>query len=364
MGSEHTSLRHEDYKIACICPMGVEQALIEAMLDDFHYNLPMPHNLGNYAMGRMGQHKVVVAHLSQAGNNSAASGAVQLLNDFPRLQSIMLIGIGSGIPDLDRHVDIRLGDVVVSKPTGVFPGVVQFDRGKVLSGGRFERTGALHLPPNGLLATVARLEARHRRVDSKMSWYLEGMLHRLPEEHRAKYLYPGADDDQLFRAEVNHASGSGCGDCDPAGIVLQRSREDSGPVVHYGTIGSADVAVENGQLRDQLRDKLGILGVNIEAAGVAGTVSCLVIHGVCDYADSHKNKRWQPYAAAAAAAYMKELVSMIPVPDTKSVEMRDAKVDATREPSKLADGVVARDVVGLRLWVLTCLIEGDEENGY
>ncbi|RAH68316.1 5'-methylthioadenosine/S-adenosylhomocysteine nucleosidase family protein [Aspergillus aculeatinus CBS 121060] len=301
MSSEHVSLRHEDYTIACICPMGVDRALIEAMLDDIHCSLPMPHHIGNHILGRMDQHKVAISHLSKAGNNSAASGAVQLLNDFPRLQFIILTGIGSGIPDLARHVDIRLGDVVVSKPTGVLSGVVQFDRGKILAGDRFERTGALHLPPNGLLATVARLEARHRRVKSEMPRYLEGML---------------PDDDRLFRTEASHALGGGCGGCDPAGIVVRSSREDTSPVVHYGTIGSADVAIEDGQLRDQLRDELGILGVNIEAAGVAATVSCLVIHGVCDYADSHKNKRWQPYAAATAAAYMKELVSVIPVSET------------------------------------------------
>lgn len=35
--------------------------------------------------------------------------------------------------------------------------------------------------------------------------------------------------------------------------------------------------------------------------------------GICDYADSHKNKKWQPYAAATAAAYAKEFLSVIPV---------------------------------------------------
>jgi len=37
-----------------------------------------------------------------------------------------------------------------------------------------------------------------------------------------------------------------------------------------------------------------------------------VIRGICDYSDSHKNKRWQPYAAATAAAHAKELLSIIP----------------------------------------------------
>ncbi len=39
---------------------------------------------------------------------------------------------------------------------------------------------------------------------------------------------------------------------------------------------------------------------------------CLAIRGICDYADSHKNKTWQAFAAAAAAACAKEILSVIP----------------------------------------------------
>lgn len=39
---------------------------------------------------------------------------------------------------------------------------------------------------------------------------------------------------------------------------------------------------------------------------------CLIIRGICDYADSHKSKNWQPYAAATAASYAKELLLVIP----------------------------------------------------
>ena len=41
----------------------------------------------------------------------------------------------------------------------------------------------------------------------------------------------------------------------------------------------------------------------------------VVVRGICDYADSHKNKRWQPYAAGVAAAYAKEVLSAIPAAD-------------------------------------------------
>jgi nucleoside phosphorylase len=36
-----------------------------------------------------------------------------------------------------------------------------------------------------------------------------------------------------------------------------------------------------------------------------------VIRGVCDYGDEHKNKIWQPYAAAMAAAYAKAVLTEI-----------------------------------------------------
>jgi nucleoside phosphorylase len=50
----------------------------------------------------------------------------------------------------------------------------------------------------------------------------------------------------------------------------------------------------------------------MEAAGLMNDFPCLVIRGICDYADSHKNKEWQGYAAAVAAAYAKELLLVVP----------------------------------------------------
>ncbi|KAL2818214.1 hypothetical protein BDW59DRAFT_152168 [Aspergillus cavernicola] len=50
----------------------------------------------------------------------------------------------------------------------------------------------------------------------------------------------------------------------------------------------------------------------MEAAGLMDDFPCLVIRGISDYADSHKNNHWQGYAAATAAAYAKELLSVIP----------------------------------------------------
>lgn len=51
----------------------------------------------------------------------------------------------------------------------------------------------------------------------------------------------------------------------------------------------------------------------MEAAGLMLDFLCIVIRGVCDYADSYKNKQWQGYAALAAALYIKELLGYVPL---------------------------------------------------
>ena len=59
----------------------------------------------------------------------------------------------------------------------------------------------------------------------------------------------------------------------------------------------------------------------MEGAGIIESLQCLVIRSICDYADSHKNKLWQPYAAAAAAAYAKELILAMPISEDQESGM-------------------------------------------
>ena len=84
------------------------------------------------------------------------------------------------------------------------------------------------------------------------------------------------------------------------------------PFIHYGLIASGDQVMRHGATRERLRKELNVLCFEMEAAGLMDDFPCLVVRGICDYADSHKNKRWQGYAAATAAAYAKELLSVIP----------------------------------------------------
>lgn len=80
----------------------------------------------------------------------------------------LLFGIGGRVPDEGKgDVDVRLGGVVVSKPTAAFGGVVQYDLGKNSNGGGFERTGTLDTPPLVLRTSVESLAADHSIRGSK-----------------------------------------------------------------------------------------------------------------------------------------------------------------------------------------------------
>lgn len=78
--------------------------------------------------------------------------------------------------------------------------------------------------------------------------------------------------------------------------------------IFVGVVGSGDAVMKSGVDRDRIAAEHEIIAFETEGAGLWDEVPCIVVKGVCDYADSHKNKRWQPYAAATAAAAVKALL--------------------------------------------------------
>jgi nucleoside phosphorylase len=98
--------------------------------------------------------------------------------------------------------------------------------------------------------------------------------------------------------------------CDE-GKVRRNARGDTSPEAHYGVIASGNRVIKSAAERDRLGRDLQALCVEMEAAGLMNDFPCLVIRGVCDYADSRKNNDWHKYAAVTAAAYAKELLLYI-----------------------------------------------------
>ncbi|KAL2865255.1 uncharacterized protein BJX67DRAFT_373335 [Aspergillus lucknowensis] len=294
------------------------------MLDASHAPLPQPKGDHNtYHLGEVGDHNIVIACLPTGvyGLTSAAVVANQMRLTFPSIDIGLMVGIGGGVPS--ALADIRLGDVVVSKPTGGFSGVVQYDYGKALSNGTFHRTGSLNNPPELLLTAIADLQAKHRMGINNIAAHLESAAKARPAMG-SSFVYPGASEDLLFDASYAHVGDQpSCGGCDSSRVVTRCSRKSSLPLVHYGLIASANQVMKDAATRDRLGKELGILCFEMEAAGLMNHFPCLVIRGICDYSDSHKNKQWQDYAASTAAAYARELLQ--------------SSVPATVIPSRLSD---------------------------
>ena len=384
--SHSTELSHNDYTVGWVCALPKEQTAATAMLDQIHPNLPKPPRDDNvYTLGSAGKHNIVIVCLPKGkyGNNSAAIVATQMIDTFPSIKFGLMVGIGGGIPP-----KVRLGDVVVSTPTDQYPGVVQWDFGKAEESGKFKRTGALDNPPRALLAALAKLEVEHEMKGSKIPKYLDELKENWPKLV-PKYIRSNSLKDILFAADNPHRNRSrwqvvfemvletiltfltyllgwwafapvergtrqatnatvdteldgeqersvevdddeddnNCRFCDMTRVIKRKPKPMR---VHYGLIASGNQVIKDAMFRDALNKGLGgnVLCVEMEAAGL-NNFPCVVIRGICDYADSHKNKNWQEHAAAVAAAFAKELLSVVPAQEVEQMPTIKSKGQST-----------------------------------
>ncbi|KAL3450047.1 hypothetical protein BJX65DRAFT_294294 [Aspergillus insuetus] len=235
------------------------------------------------------------------GTSPATAVVSHLQANFPNVRVGLMIGIGGGVPS--DTTDIRLGDVVVSKPTGTCGGVVQYDFGKTVGEGRFQRIGTLNQPPPSLLTAISQVEASQmQQNDCRIMKVIRKALSENPSME-GRFSRPAHD--CLFDALYDHPDmNASCTGCDPNMQIKRPARDFKDPRIHYGTIASGNQIMKHG------------------AAGIMNFLPCLVIRGICDYCDTHKNKDWQGYAALAAAAYAKVVLSFVPGQD---YELRQRK---------------------------------------
>jgi nucleoside phosphorylase len=309
----------EKYTVGWICAVTTEFVAARALLDEKHDQLEsIAHqDNNNYALGRIGKHNVVMAALpkSEYGTTTAATVARDMLRSFPNVRFGLMVGIGGGAPSA-KH-DIRLGDVVVSTRGNGRGGVFQYDYGKAIQDHSFMATGSLHQPPQLLLTAVSALEAEYELEGNQLSEQVDKALEQRPHL-RKKYCRPPLDSDKLYRSDVVHPDSSyGCAEVcgnDPAYLVdrIKRSEQNDEPIIHYGLVASANQLMKDALARDSLAANKDVLCFEMEAAGLMNHFPCVVIRGICDYSDSHKNKEWQGFAAMVAAAYAKDLLCQIP----------------------------------------------------
>lgn len=317
---------NSDYTVGWICAITAEYVAAQAFLEVKHGRPEYVHSHDNndYTLGGIGQHNVVIAVLpdGEYGISSAAGVAKDMLHSFPNIRIGLMVGIGGGAPT-PTH-DIRLGDIVVSAPRGVKGGVFQYDFGKAIQDQSFRLTGFLNQPPTVLRTAVSGLKAQYESDGHQIDEAINSALEKKPRLKR-NYKRPDPNTDKLYLSEVTHpANDEGscievCGE-GHSKLVLRsaRTQDEDNPAVHYGIVASANQLMKDALLRDKFAKENGVLCFEMEAAGLMNHFPCLVIRGICDYSDTHKNKEWQGYAAMAAAAYAKDLLIRIPINKVES----------------------------------------------
>lgn len=317
------------YTVGWICALETEYVAARAFLDKKHARpealSPNDHN--HYTLGEIGGHQVVIAVLpdGEYGTSSAAGVARDMLHSFPNIRFGLMVGIGGGVPL--KH-DIRLGDIIVSSPRNGHGGLLQYDFGKELQGQEFHQTGFLNQPPAILRTAVSGLRTQYEEEGHRLKESIQTVLEGNKRLKR-KYTRPLTESDRLYESHLAHSDPESCCNehCDNSKLIQRpkRDEEENDPAVHYGLIASGNRVIKDALFRDKLAAAQDVLCFEMEAAGLMNHFPCLVIRGVCDYADSHKSKEWQGYAAMTAAAYAKDLLHQI-IPQRVDAEKKATDV--------------------------------------
>ncbi|EJT69024.1 hypothetical protein GGTG_13421 [Gaeumannomyces tritici R3-111a-1] len=294
----HMAASNNNYTIGWISADPIELTAARFFLD--------PHDTDSYVLGKIGPHNVVVACLSRGEGRTAAASVVatNMLRRFPNIRFGLMVGTGGGAPSSKNNM--HLGDIVIGSPDNGHGGVLHYDFKELIQ----NRT------PPALREAVADLRSEH---ETNGHCY-EAQIRQMLGGQNKKYSRPKATSDELYKPEYTHSGdGMNChACCDPENLVSrpERERREGGKdfaVVHYGLVASANQPMEDATIRDGLVGEAGVLCFDTGAAGLTNDFPfpCLVIRGICDYSDSHKNKDWQGFAAMMAAAYAKDLLNRI-----------------------------------------------------
>jgi nucleoside phosphorylase len=170
-------------------------------------------------------------------------------SSFPSIRFGLMVGIGGGVPSYKS--DIRLGDVVISQPHMQHGGVVQYDIGKIGTGGKSIRTGSLNAPPTFLLNALSKLQSNHFLARSRLPAYLSLV------DDKPLFSRESTGPNIRFEQAYDHVEGATCEKCSSERRVKRASRTAHGVVLHYGTIASGSQVVKDAITRDKRSRELG-----------------------------------------------------------------------------------------------------------
>ncbi|KAJ0412956.1 nucleoside phosphorylase domain-containing protein [Aspergillus carlsbadensis] len=317
----------DDFAIAIICALALEAEAVEALFNETYDRLGKYYgkqrgDANAYINGRIGKHDVVLCYLPGMGKGSAAGVASSLLVSYPGVKLALVVGICGGAPPPPEYQEIFLGDVIISDS------VTEYDFGRQYPGGFQRKTAVkdtlgrpgreIRALLNGLRAENARKELQDQAQQPDIFISITVMLllpgaHVLEVTRLTKFVkrHWGRTATSWIATKVNTSDVERARTPSRPLYILDplvRCREGSDAIqtsIYIGPIASADTVMKSGQHRDEIVKREKVVGFEMEGAGVWDNVPCIIIKGVCDYADSHKSKVWQAYAAATGASTAK-----------------------------------------------------------
>ncbi|KAE8356767.1 hypothetical protein BDV28DRAFT_144890 [Aspergillus coremiiformis] len=361
--SKLTRLCREDIKVAIICALSLEAVAVKQLFEwrykekDCAGFRKMPNDPNAYTLGRIGDYDVVLVHMSGPGKAAASTLSSHMRHSFPEVELAILVGICGGVPCKpisdyrEERREIFLGDVIIGT------GIIQYDYGRrigdrfIRKDGNKDELGRANL---AIRSFTTKLLSEQKDLRKEIPKYLGRILQKLDLSS------PEPGDDQLIDPGYEHQTDNClCTVGDPQ--VICRRRDDSckvlEPYVHFGLIASADTVMMSARCRDEIAERDKVIGFEMEGAGIWDNIPLFVMKGVCDYADSHKRKDWQMFAAASAASCMRAVLEESPVsitPSTKdeiSSEERDALESLNFPEAKYRQQEIVEAEVDTCTWV-------------
>lgn len=340
----------DNFEVAIVCALKAEFdaicLVVEKFWDDDYdpYGKAMG-DTNSYRTGRIGKHNVVLLQLRQKGKACAAAAAASLRSSFTRLRLMLLVGGCAAVPQ-NENTNIILGDIIIST------GIVQYDFGRKYPN-QFVRKNTHQdnlVKPckevGSILTMLQTSDIANRLIQRTASLLIDLQKNSRIKGYESRYDYPGVNEDKLFNSSYYHKhhssecltcnlpDGSICDTaliatcevlgCDMAGLVAGRQRLEeklqlyqNGDIAHqnpnlfFGLVGSGDTVMRSGLDRDNLAKEENIIAFEMEAAGLWEEVPTLVVKGVFDYGDSHKNEKWHHFSSATAACAARAIVERI-----------------------------------------------------
>ncbi|KAJ5769462.1 hypothetical protein N7520_004021 [Penicillium odoratum] len=322
----------KDFSVAIICALEVESDAVELLFDHIwdangdRYGKAHD-DTNSYRTGAIGNHNVVLAYMTGMGKVQAATVAKSCRSSFPCIRIALIVGICGGVPG-SIEGGMFLGDIIISDE------ILPYDFGKRFPGTfKYRETASCSTVSSEVQAFLRKLRSPKGRehLISRTEHHLDALRTRSSD-----YSRPSRQTDLLFEPNYHHkhhetsqcktcgkpksckkAQKATCKDlkCDVEKLVVRSRSSQRKFSIHFGRIASGDTVMKSGMDRDRIADKEKVIAFEMEGAGIAGIMPFIVIKGVCDYADSHKNKIWQKHAAGAAASCMKSMLEQWAVMD-------------------------------------------------